>query len=124
MVIGWRLWVLERIARAAAKSRSRLYRHHDLAEMLVGFHVLERLVDRQLQFPRFPRRPDVLRHLLKNLADFFHCADAEGDPIEWMRRAALRSKLKSAWKPRSPTRLPDNGPSLIPSVRLNPIRGR
>jgi hypothetical protein len=46
-----------------------LERHHDLAEVSVGFHVLERtsdlgeridLVDRQLQFSRFHGRPDVL----------------------------------------------------------------
>jgi hypothetical protein len=44
-----------------------LQRRDDLAEMLVGFHVLERVanivegehpVDRQLQFARFDRAPD------------------------------------------------------------------
>ena len=50
-----------RRTRGAEIDPDRLERHHDLAEMLVGFHVLERLadvvegkhlVDRQLQFAR------------------------------------------------------------------------
>src|SRR5215475_4555608 len=65
------------VARASSSSQ----RHDDLAEMLVGFHVLERLadvvelvdlVDRQLQLARFDRAPDVL-------ADFVEGAGAEGD---------------------------------------------
>src|SRR5476651_2471382 len=56
--------------------------------MLVGFHVLERttdigerehLVDRQLQFARFYRAPDVFADLVENLADFLDGAGAEGD---------------------------------------------
>ena len=56
--------------------------------MLVGFHVLERfsdlgeridLVDRQLQFSRLHRAPDVFPDLVKDLADFLDGAGAEGD---------------------------------------------
>ena len=56
--------------------------------MLVGFHVLKRLadvlelehlVDRQLQFSRFHRGPDVFADLVKDLADFLDGAGAEGD---------------------------------------------
>src|SRR6201984_674892 len=63
-------------------------RHDDLAEMLVGFHVLERLadvvegkhlVDRQLQPARFHRAPEILFDLVKNLADLLDRAGAEGD---------------------------------------------
>ena len=59
--------------------RGRLLRHHDLAEVLVGFHVLERLpdlaewidlVDRQFQFAGFHRGPDILSDLIEYLADF------------------------------------------------------
>src|SRR5271166_6023452 len=66
----------------------RLQRHHDLAEVSIGFHVLERssdivegkhLVDRQLQFARFYRRPDILADLVKNLADLVDRAGPEGD---------------------------------------------
>src|SRR5690349_5945133 len=74
---------------AAARPRHRpLQRHDDLAEVLVGFHVLERLadvleledpVDRQLEFPRLYRAPDVLADLVENLADFVDGAGAEGD---------------------------------------------
>jgi hypothetical protein len=55
-----------------------LKRHDDLAEVLVGFHVFKRLadivegkhlVDRQLQFAGFHRRPDILADLVENLAD-------------------------------------------------------
>src|SRR5580658_7162409 len=62
--------------------------HHDLAEVLVGFHMRERLadvvkgkhlVDRQLQFARLHRRPDILSNLLENLADFIDRAGPEGD---------------------------------------------
>src|SRR5882757_127346 len=65
-----------------------LKRHDDLAEMLVGFHVLERLadvsegehlVDRQLQLAGFDRAPDVLPDLVEDLADFLDGAGAEGD---------------------------------------------
>ena len=51
-----------------------LQRHHDLAEMLVGFHVRERrahlvelvdLVDRQLQLARFHGAPDVFADFVK-----------------------------------------------------------
>src|SRR6266480_7808626 len=63
-------------------------RHDNLAEVLVGFHVLERLadivegehlVDRQLQLARFHRRPDILADLVKDLADLLDRAGAEGD---------------------------------------------
>src|ERR1700753_1428824 len=63
-------------------------RHDDLAEMLVGFHVRERLadivegehlVDRQWQFARFHRRPQVLACLLEYLPDFIDRAGSEGD---------------------------------------------
>ena len=56
--------------------------------MLVGFHTVERLadiverkhlVDRQLQLAAFHRRPDVLLHLDKDVADFLDRAGAEGD---------------------------------------------
>ena len=65
-----------------------LHRHHDLAEVLVGFHVLERLadlgeridlVDRQLQLAAFHRAPDVLADFVEDLADFVDGAGAEGD---------------------------------------------
>src|ERR1700716_3934367 len=55
--------------------------------MPVGFHVLERLadivegkhlVDRQLQFARFHRRPDILADFVENLADLLDRAGAEG----------------------------------------------
>src|SRR3954447_23964689 len=64
-----------------------LLRHHDLAEVLVGFHVLEGfgdlvewidLVDRQFQFAGFHRRPDVLFDFTKYLADFLDRAGPEG----------------------------------------------
>src|ERR1700674_1088069 len=66
----------------------KLQRHHDLAEMPVGFHVLERLadilegkhlVDRQLQFARFDRGPDIFPDFVKDLADFLDRAGTEGD---------------------------------------------
>src|ERR1700738_3590965 len=56
--------------------------------MLVGLHVLERLadvvelehlVDRQLQFSRLYRSPDVFLDFVKDLADFLDRAGAEGD---------------------------------------------
>src|SRR6201999_872269 len=62
-------------------------RHDNLSKMLVGFHVLEGfadvvegkdLVDRQLQFARFHRRPDILADLVENLADFLARSGAEG----------------------------------------------
>src|SRR3978361_2329509 len=65
-----------------------LLRHHDLAEVLVGFSVLESfsdlaeridLVDRQFQFAGLHRRPDVLFDLVENLADFLDGAGAEGN---------------------------------------------
>jgi hypothetical protein len=65
-----------------------LQRHHDLPEVLVGFHAVERradvvefvdLVDRQLHLARLYGRPDVFPHLFKNLADFLDGAGAEGD---------------------------------------------
>src|ERR1700730_9990900 len=83
--------VYARLRRAMALHRVRdtkLQRHHDLAEMLVGFHVLERLadvvkgehlVDRQLQFARFDRTPDIPAHLVEDLADLLDRAGAEGD---------------------------------------------
>src|SRR6202012_2997552 len=72
-------------------------RDDDLAEMLVGFHVLERLadvlefvnlVDRQLQLARFHRAPDILANLVEDLADFLDAAGAEGDAdiVEAARR--------------------------------------
>src|SRR5437868_7918243 len=60
-------------------------RHHDLAEVLVGFHVLEgfadiveleHTVDRQLQFARLHRSPDVLADFIKDLADLLDGAGA------------------------------------------------
>src|SRR4051812_21392709 len=74
--------------RKHAAQRQYLQRHHDLAEVLVGFHVLERLadlgewidlVDRQLQLSRFHGAPDVLADLVKDRADFLDGAGAEGD---------------------------------------------
>src|SRR5689334_11921487 len=65
-----------------------LHRHHDLAEVLVGFHVRERranvgelvdLVDRQLQLAAFHGTPDVLAALVQDLADLLDAAGAEGD---------------------------------------------
>src|ERR1700747_1323597 len=73
---------------APGTRKFRSQRHDDLAEVLVGFHVLERLadvvegidlVDRQLQLARFHRSPDVFPDLLENLADFLDGAGAEGD---------------------------------------------
>ena len=58
-----------------------LHRHHDLAEVLVGVHALERgadfgegvdLVDRQFQRTGFYRRPDLGAHRGKDVADFLH----------------------------------------------------
>src|SRR6516162_3686621 len=72
----------------AAFERPPSQRHDNLAEMLVGFHVLERLVDvvegkhfvdRQLQLSRFHGTPDVLPDLVKDLADLLDGAGAEGD---------------------------------------------
>src|SRR6516165_10401329 len=63
-------------------------RHHDLAEMPVGFHVLERLadvveakhlVDRQPEPAALDGAPDILFNFVKNLADFVDGAGAEGD---------------------------------------------
>src|ERR1700730_5682559 len=77
-----------RRARGSEIDPDRLQRHDDLAEMLVGFHVLERLadivecehlVDRQLQFALLHRSPDILADLAKDLADFLDRAGAEGD---------------------------------------------
>src|SRR5438477_146123 len=86
------MWVpaLRRTARTPRRVRDTTasQRHDDLAEVLVGFHVLERcsdlvepkdLVDRQLQLARFDGRPDVLADLVKNLADFVDGPRAEGD---------------------------------------------
>src|SRR5229473_1055382 len=65
-----------------------LKRHDDLAEVLVGFHVLERLadigegkhlVDRQLQLALLHRSPDIPADFAENLADFLDRAGAEGD---------------------------------------------
>jgi hypothetical protein len=65
-----------------------LQRHNDLAEVLVGFHVLERfadlvelvdLVDRQLQLARFDRAPDVFPDLVEDLANFLDGAGAESN---------------------------------------------
>src|SRR4029077_2726135 len=65
-----------------------LKRHDNLAEMLVGFHVLEcladiiegkHLVDRQLQFARFHRTPEVSADLVENIADLLDAAGTEGD---------------------------------------------
>ena len=56
--------------------------------MLVGFHVRKRLadlgkwknlVDLQLQFSGFHRRPDIPADLLKDLANFLDAAGSEGD---------------------------------------------
>src|SRR3954464_12636337 len=66
---------------------SGLLRHHDLAEVLVGFHVLESLrdlaewidlVDRQFQLAGFHRGPDIFPDLIEDLADFLDSAGAEG----------------------------------------------
>src|SRR5581483_756884 len=66
----------------------RLKSDDNLAEMLVGFHVLERLadilelvdlVDRQLQLARFHCAPDILADLVEDLADFLDAAGAESD---------------------------------------------
>src|SRR3569623_2540212 len=64
------------------------HRHDDLAEMLVGLHVLEcavdvverkHLVDRQLQLAGLDCAPDVFPDLLEDLADLLDGAGAEGD---------------------------------------------
>src|SRR6266403_3028048 len=71
-----------------ASGTRQLQRHHDLAEMPVGFHVLERLsdiverkhlVDRQLQFAGFHRGPDILADFIKDLADFLDRTGTEGN---------------------------------------------
>jgi hypothetical protein len=76
--------VLHRVRDTTVES----HRHDDLAEVLVGFHVLERLadvlepvdlVDRQLPLARFHRAPDVLADLVEDLADLVNGAGAEGD---------------------------------------------
>src|SRR6202035_2034338 len=82
-------WAKARQRRAhPASYKSGLQRHDDLAEMLVGFHALERLadvvegkhlVDRQLQLSRFDRTPDIPAHLVEDLADLLDGAGAEGD---------------------------------------------
>src|SRR3954468_20284668 len=98
------------------------HRHDDLAEMLVGLHVLEclvdviegkHLVDRQLQFSRLDRAPDVLLDLVEDLADFRDGAGAEGDAdiVDAAGRvqvevaigvgAAARAQWKWAWGPPS-----------------------
>src|SRR5271166_6592267 len=79
-------------------------RHDDLAEMLVGFHVLERLadvvefehlVDRQLQFARFHRAPDVFSDFVEDLADFLDGSGAEGDAdiIDAARRVQIEVEI-------------------------------
>jgi hypothetical protein len=66
-----------------------LHRHHNLPQMPVRFHMLERLadlgkrinlVDRQLQFSRFDRAPDVFPHLVKDLADFLDGVSRRRNP--------------------------------------------
>src|SRR6516225_10337717 len=63
-------------------------RHDNLAEMLVGFHVLERLADlvegkhlveRQLQFARFHRTPEILAYLVENRTNLLDGTGTEGD---------------------------------------------
>ena len=65
-----------------------LQRDDDLAEMLVGVHVLEsfadvvegkHLVDRQLQLSRFHGRPKVAAGEFEDLADLLDRAGAKGD---------------------------------------------
>src|SRR6185437_13939661 len=65
-----------------------LQRDDNLAEMLVGFHAFEcladvgeckHLVDRQLQFARFHRRPDIPANFVEDRADLLDRAGAEGD---------------------------------------------
>src|SRR5271169_5731469 len=79
-------------------------RHDDLAEMLVGFHVLERLadvvegkhlVDRQLQFARFHCAPDVLADFVEDLADFLYRAGTKGDAdiIDAARRVQVEVEI-------------------------------
>ena len=64
-----------------------LQRHHDLADVPIGFHVLERLadvgefvdlVDRQLQLARLDRVPDILVQLVEDRADSLDRAGTEG----------------------------------------------
>src|SRR5438874_10954138 len=80
------------------------HRHDNLAEMLVRLHVLERLVDvvegkhlvdRQLQFSRLDRAPDVLADFLKNLADLLDGAGAEGDAdiVDAARRVQVEVEI-------------------------------
>src|SRR5262249_3202188 len=71
------------VANCSEFNEQELQRHHDFAEVLVGFHVFERpadvgelvdLVDRQLQLAALHGSPDVLAHFVKNLADFLDAA--------------------------------------------------
>ncbi|UGY13171.1 hypothetical protein WDM22_14820 [Bradyrhizobium septentrionale] len=66
----------------------KLQRCHDLAAVIVGFHVVERLadvcefvdlVDHQPQLARRIRGPNVLAYLVEDLADLLDRAGAEGD---------------------------------------------
>src|SRR5262245_17491908 len=80
--------IRNQVANCSEFSGMKSKRHDDLAEVLVGFHVLERLadiverkhlVDRQLQLARFHRAPDVLFDLVEDLADLLDRAGAERD---------------------------------------------
>src|SRR6201989_2612227 len=77
----------ERFANCSDSKKPPSQRHDDLAEMLVGFHVLERLadvlefvdlVDRQLQLAAFHCAPDVLADLVEDLTDLLDGPGAKG----------------------------------------------
>jgi hypothetical protein len=87
------------LAMTITNARSPLQRHDDLAEMLVGFHVLERLanivegehtIDRQLQLPRVHGAPDVLSDRISSMVRV-----RKVTPIYWMRRADRLSQVAS-----------------------------
>src|ERR1044072_6202158 len=81
-------WIAGSSPAMTKRAHLRLLRHHDLAEVSVGLHVLEGLcdvverkhfVDRQFQLAGFHRGPDVLFDVLENRADLLDRAGTEGD---------------------------------------------
>src|SRR5439155_4301935 len=90
--------------------------HHDLAEMLVGFHVRERfadvgevenLVDRQLQFSRLDRAPDVLADVVEDFTDFLDRAGTEGDADIVDAARGVKVEIEIGVRPTKPADIDD-----------------
>src|SRR5262249_21378572 len=96
--------MLRNAPRRGRDRRAELHRHHDLAEVFVGFHVLEGradiselvdLVDRQLQLAAFHCAPDVLADLIEDLAHLLDRPGAEGDAdiVDAARRVQVEIEI-------------------------------